>query len=290
MPSRKRGRAESDEEEEPGEASEARVCGLGHLLVLVSKEVRRLEKDKSWQCSGLGGRSCPLDWDEDESYPERARYRCVHYSSGGQCRVDLCGDCYNQPDDGKIRRSLRESKPSAISRGAEWHIEKKGKFSPTEGSPGRVGRRSNDFHSPGSASTRGSRSVSLKNGSSGKTDVSPRRTRRTEDGLSVSRHSSLKKHSPKSVHSTTRRTRNGQKDIYVESEADSDGNKEDGQEEDSPFYPRGAQHVRFSPNAKVKEKGSPFGRKTRSSRRGLSSYIQSLPSEDEQSEFNRHYR
>merc|ERR1712130_167167 len=54
---------------------------------------------------------------------------------------------------------------------------------------------------------------------------------------------------------------------------------------DSPFYPS-PHHVRFSPSVKT---ASPFGRKTRSSRRGISSYIQSLPSEDEQSEFNRQY-
>merc|ERR1712098_865257 len=57
--------------------------------------------------------------------------------------------------------------------------------------------------------------------------------------------------------------------------------------------PAAPHHVRFSPSAKSQEahnSHSPFGRKTRSSRRGLSSYIQSLPSEDEQSEFNRHYR
>ena len=189
--------------------------------------------------------------------------------------------------DGRIRRSLRESKPSAISRGAEWQLEKKGKFSPSESSPGRAGRRSNEGLSPGSS--RGSRDVTL-HISPNKTDTSPGRTRRSVE-TPVTRHSSLKKGTPKSAHETTRRTRNGQKDIYVESDAtdDTDGNKEE-QEEDSPFYPRGAQHVRFSPSAKVKEKGSPFGRKTRSSRRGLSSYIQSLPSEDEQSEFNRHYR
>jgi hypothetical protein len=44
--------------------------------------------------------------------------------------------------------------------------------------------------------------------------------------------------------------------------------------------------IRFSPSAKT---GSPYSRKTRSGRRGLGSYIQSLPSEDEQSEFNRQY-
>ena len=188
--------------------------------------------------------------------------------------------------DVRIRRSLRESKPSAVTRGEEWHLEKKGKFSPTDVSPGRVSRRSQEGHSPGSITTRGSRASPHKNSPSN-VEMSPRRTRRSDEALD----SSLKKRSPRSGHQTTRRTRNGQQNIYVESEAtdDTDGNQEE-HEEDSPFYPRASQHVRFSPSAKVNEKGSPFGRKTRSSRRGISSYIQSLPSEDEQSEFNRHYK
>ena len=189
--------------------------------------------------------------------------------------------------DVRIRRSLRESKPSAVTRGQEWQLEKKGKFSPTEVSPGRVSRRSQDGLAQGSVITRGSRKLSPHKNSPANGEISPRRTRRSEDGL----NSSLKKRSPRSGHQTTRRTRNGQQNTYVESEAtdDTDGNQE-GQVEDSPFYNTASQRVRFSPSAKVNEKGSPFGRKTRSSRRGLSSYIQSLPSEDEQSEFNRHYK
>ena len=148
-------------------------------------------------------------------------------------------------------------------------------------------RRSHESHSPGSVTTRGARKVSPHKNSPSNVEISPRRTRRSEDAL----NSSLKTRSPRSGHPSTRRTRNGQQNIYVESEAtdDTDGNQ-DVHEEDSPFYPRAPQHVRFSPSAKVTEKGSPFGRNTRSSRRGLSSYIQSLPSEDEQSEFNRHYK
>ena len=67
-----------------------------------------------------------------------------------------------------------------------------------------------------------------------------------------------------------------------ESESEEDEEKLD---ESPPFYPN-PHHVRFSPSVKT---GSPFGRKTRSGRRGISSYLQSLPSEDEQSEFNRQY-
>merc|ERR1712226_1786293 len=61
---------------------------------------------------------------------------------------------------------------------------------------------------------------------------------------------------------------------------------------DSPFYPAPpVGHVRFSPSVKNKSTSSPFGRKTRSGRRGMSSssYIQSLPSEDEQTAFNKQY-
>ena len=76
-------------------------------------------------------------------------------------------------------------------------------------------------------------------------------------------------------------------------ESESESEEEEEEEEDTmkrdespPFYPSAAHHVRFSPSVK---NGSPFGRKTRSGRRGMSSYLQSLPSEDEQSEFNRLY-
>ena len=53
-----------------------------------------------------------------------------------------------------------------------------------------------------------------------------------------------------------------------------------------PFYPTN-HHVRFSPSVK---NTSPYGRKTRSSRRRVGSYLQTLASEDEQSEFNRQVR
>ena len=126
--------------------------------------------------------------------------------------------------EGRIRRSLRESKPSAVTRGEEWQLEKKGKFSPTEVSPGRVSRRSHEAHSPGSLTTRGTKKVSPHKNSPGNVDISPRRTRRSEDAL----NSSLKTRSPRSGHPSTRRTRNGQQNIYVESEAtdDTDGNQD----------------------------------------------------------------
>ena len=69
-----------------------------------------------------------------------------------------------------------------------------------------------------------------------------------------------------------------------ETESYSDDETGEIREESPPFYPNN--HVRFSPSVK---NGSPFGRKTRSGRRGMRSYLQSLPSEDEQSEFNRQY-
>ena len=158
------------------------------------------------------------------------------------------------------------------------------KFSPSsEISPGRVGRRSRDGQSPGSiltSGTRGIRKLSPSKPSPSQQEISPRRTRRTE-------HAEF---SPKGEYEIPRRTRNINKNYIEESE------ESENPEVDSPFYPSapGPHHVRFSPSAKTSNKSentrSPFGRKTRSSRRGLSSYIQSLPSEDEQSEFNRHYR
>ena len=188
-----------------------------------------------------------------------------------------------------MRRSTRESRPSSLRRQDEWQLDKKAKmdkFSPStsEISPGRVGRRSKDGHSPGSllSSKQGIRKMSP-----GKSETSPRRTRG---------HDSSLRHSPKGEHQLPRRTRNGVSNLYnEESEEVTDDDPED---VDSPFYPNragnGPHHVRFSPSAKsstvTNTNSSPFGRKTRSSRRGLSSYIQSLPSEDEQSEFNRHYK
>ena len=155
---------------------------------------------------------------------------------------------------------------------------------------GRVSRRSRDGQSPGSALTSaGIRKLSPHKTSPGKQEISPRRTRAAE-GYSPTDN---KKHSPKlGDYNLPRRTRNN-KSNYIEESEDATDDPEV-PEVDSPFYPAGPHHVRFSPSAKTSTNNdnshSPFGRKTRSSRRGLSSYIQSLPSEDEQSEFNRHYR
>ena len=297
MPSKKRGRLESDEDEDGGAA---KLCGNGHPLVLVPKEVRRLEKDKTWSCDGD---KCQLDWEGESGtlYLERARYRCVHYHSQGPCNYDLCGDCYySSPGKGAgVRRSLRESRPSSVRREEEWHVDKRPKVdkysaSPSDISPGRVGRRSRDGHSPGSILTNGIRKMSPNKKSPITSEVSPRRTRGADHNRSGSRqtpntHSPGEYNRPRST-----RARNGARHDYVEDtestgESDLNNTKDD---VDSPFFPQG-HHVRFSPSAKNNqtENGrSPFGRKTRSSRRGLSSYIQSLPSEDEQSEFNRHYR
>ena len=297
MPSKKRGRLDSDEEE--GEVGGAKLCGNGHPLVLVPKEVRRLEKDKTWSCDG---EKCQLDWDGENGtlYLERARYRCVHYHSQGPCNYDLCGDCYysSPGKEAGVRRSLRESRPSSIRREEEWQMDKRAKvdkYSPSDMSPGRVGRRSRDGHSPGSILTNGIRKISPSKKSPTTAEVSPRRTRGGDHNRSGSRKTPNSTHSP-GDHSRPRsmRARNGARNDYVEDtestgESDLNNTKDD---VDSPFFPNG-HHVRFSPSAKNNqtENGrSPFGRKTRSSRRGLSSYIQSLPSEDEQSEFNRHYR
>ena len=193
------------------------------------------------------------------------------------------------PSSASVRRSTRESRPSSLRRQDEWQLDKKAKtdkFSPStsEISPGRVSRRSKDGHSPGSILSNKS---GIRKLSPSKPETSPRRTRGNDSTL---------RHSPKAEYQLPRRTRNGGSNLYnEESEEVTDDDPED---VDSPFYPRrdgnGPHHVRFSPNAKpsatANTNSSPFGRKTRSSRRGLSSYIQSLPSEDEQSEFNRHYK
>ena len=68
-----------------------------------------------------------------------------------------------------------------------------------------------------------------------------------------------------------------------ETESDFEERRSKRCDDDSPFYPS----VRFSPSVK---NGSPYGRRTRSGgRRNMTSYLQSLASEDEQSEFNRQY-
>ena len=188
-----------------------------------------------------------------------------------------------------VRRSTRESRPSSLRRQDEWQLEKKLKMTPSsaEISPGRVSRRSRDGQSPGSLlQTKGIRKLSPV-----KHDDLTRRTRGSDQ------HSGAR-HSPKGE--LTRRTRNGKQNMYNEDSEDvtDDDINNSGLEVDSPFYPAasssgGGHHVRFSPSAKTAPSNtdsSPFGRKTRSSRRGLSSYIQSLPSEDEETAFNRHYK
>merc|ERR1719309_1586512 len=58
---------------------------------------------------------------------DRQRYRCFHYSSGGNCDFDLCGDCYNNIKElTETRRSSREPKPKySSSRDGEWLISPK---------------------------------------------------------------------------------------------------------------------------------------------------------------------
>jgi len=262
MPGRKRERG--------GDGGDSVECGNGHPLLLVPREVRRLEKDLTWSCDG---NSCPIKGEEG-IHTERPRYRCVHYHSSNKCNYDLCGDCLtggltspNISPGGTVRRSSREPKPS--SKGEEWEVEKSppGKTrkldssprkeeSPLkeERSPGRVSRRSRDIvGSPGSAERRPTRG----------TPASPIAVKGKEDVKEGHRRGQT----------TPKRNRSG---------TEEGGHDTD---EDTPFY-TSPPHVRFSPSVKT---GSPFGRKTRSSRRGISSYIQSLPSEDEQSEFNKQY-
>jgi hypothetical protein len=124
------GRKRARDEEEGGGPE----CGNGHPLVLVPREVReeggssgdrpqvrRLEKDYVWSCDGPG---CQTEG--EGAFPEKARYRCVHYGDGGNCNRDLCGDCLGagpvaSPESG-VRRSGRESRPSALRAGEEWEV------------------------------------------------------------------------------------------------------------------------------------------------------------------------
>merc|ERR1719462_673689 len=140
----------------------SRECDNGHPMVLVPKEVRRLEKDTVWSCDG------PACKDVGEgTFPEKSRYRCVHYADGGNCNRDLCGDCFTPQEEPSLRRSGREPRPSALRAGEEWEVgesksssQRSDQRSPqgkmrrvgatppsplkSEISPGRVGRRSND--------------------------------------------------------------------------------------------------------------------------------------------------
>ena len=357
MPGRKRGRGDSegDVEAEDGGKEELedqpkeKTCGNGHKLVLVPKEVRRLEKEP-WSCDGP---DCKLDWGEYGGlFNDRSRYRCVHYHSKGACNYDLCGECFGESSDsgGSVRRSTRESKPSSVAKGEEWELDeplgKKGKMdrSPKkeEQSPGRVGRRSREGRSGrnmsggkgvvtpespnlSTRSTRGIKKLSTtptspvrgspnKRGARARKDSTPGdeeeedneeeplpRSTRSKDGTrgrsmtESPRKTRAHDPSPHVDEGSPKRTRGREKRIseVAESQSDSEGetpqttrrSSRKGERPDSPFYPS-PHHVRFSPSVKT---ASPFGRKTRSSRRGISSYIQSLPSEDEQSEFNRQY-
>ena len=194
-----------------------------------------------------------------------------------------------------MRRSARESRPSALKVGEEWAVEETSPRSPhskrrpvsnppsptksvspmksAEMSPGRVGRRSRE--------RRGRGALSEEEQETPLTSSTGRVTRRTpqangDEAMGEERSTKSKERSPRREPKRSLRGRQARE-------------TDDSEVEDSPFYPA-PQHVRFSPSVKTKSgHSSPFGRKTRSGKRGLSSYIQSLPSEDEQSAFNKQY-
>ena len=176
-------------------------------------------------------------------------------------------DCVDSRDS---RRSSREIKPKYNARDGEWLISPKfqtkrspekhspQKHSPLEviTSPKRGSRRPHGSESP---TPRASASVG-RSTRSRRSSVSP--TPRTAAGRS-----------PRAAAKTTHETE-------TESEPEDDVKRA----ESPAFYPSN-HHVRFSPSVKT---ASPFGRKTRSGRRGIgSSFLQTLGSEDEQSAFNR---
>lgn len=244
------------------------VCPNGHECVLVPREVRKLEKDNLWSCdSGI----CKNSWDHSEgNHMDRQRYRCFQYLSGGKCNFDLCGDCFtiikDCVDSRDSRRSSREIKPKYNSRDGEWLISPKfqAKRSPEKHSPREV------ITSPKRASRRS------RHGSESPTP----RASATVGRSTRSRRSSL---SPTPRTAAGRSPRAAAKTAPPETETESE--PEDNAQSPA-FYPSN-HHVRFSPSVKT---ASPFGRKTRSGRRALSSsFLQTLGSEDEQSAFNRQY-
>jgi len=350
MPGKKRGRDEGEEEQQEGlkrgkdddfgdispnrrpssrsSDKEGRsltaVCANGHPLVLVSKEVRRLEKESVWSCHST---TCKHG-NKTESYMDRQRYRCCHYQSGGNCNFDLCEDCYNNTKEthfnntkgfSETRRSSREPKPKYnTSRDGEWLVSTKfqGKRPGGNDSSQSINKQSPRSASSTTAQTSPKRTEQRRSGGSVRSNghaenIGERLHRRSEScsphhsspvvGRSTRscRNSGGNGASPtpltaagRSPRASTRLAGGGGCKEESESEEEEDDSDRNIQPSVSPdFYPAVANHVRFSPS--VKNGSSPFGRKTRSGRRGTSgsraSYLQSLPSEDEQSEFNRQY-
>ena len=98
----------------------------GPLIIDVTTcllQVRRLEKELTWSCDQTRCRSKG----EEGHFPDRARYRCVHYGNGGKCNKDLCGPCVEveegaSPKEPSVRKSGREARPSALRAGEEWEV------------------------------------------------------------------------------------------------------------------------------------------------------------------------
>ena len=173
----------------------------------------------------------------------------------------------------------------------------------SEISPGRVGRRSNDRARGGRARSEEQQTPLLSGGGGGRTT---RRTPASADSRSgrEERETTTRERGreEREMRGESRRGReerrvgNGRDEgVGVSPKRNARGSSgrrrgdesSEEDEQDTPIYPAPG-HVRFSPSVKNKTSGSPYGRKTRSGRRPYS-YIQSLPSEDEQSAFNKQY-
>ena len=159
-------------------------------------------------------------------------------------------------------------------------------------SPGRVGRRSNDRRGGRARSEEQQTPLNSGSGPSGRTT---RRTPASADSRSGGREEKDTRERGREER-VGRETRGERRRGHDEGSPKRSGRGSSGrrreeasseEEQDTPIYPAPG-HVRFSPSVKNKTSGSPFGRKTRSGRRPYS-YIQSLPSEDEQSAFNKQY-
>jgi hypothetical protein len=265
------GRRPNSRASDKNKSSLPTTCRNEHDLVLVSREVRRLEKSTPWTCDNT---ACLHSWDADtDAYLDRQRFRCVHYSSGNTgCNYDLCGDCFNVTKDGEEpRRSSREAKPKFRHGDGEWIISPKfqTKTTPEKHSPPKSNHIENN-HTENS----------LVNGDGPKSPPLSPRTRHTRSAQQP------RSHSPPTAAGRSPRARSRGEEKETETESDFEERPTKLRDDaDSPFYPSG---VRFSPSVK---NGSPYGRRTRSGGRGtkLTSYLQNLASEDEQSEFNRQY-
>merc|ERR1719462_863725 len=244
----------------------SRECDNGHPMVLVPKEVRRLEKDTVWSCDGPACRDVG-----EGTFPEKSRYRCVHYADGGKCNRDLCGDCFkpkeastSPQEEPSLRRSGREPRPSALRAGEEWEV----------GESKSSSQRSDQRSPQGKLRRVGATPPSPQNYPSGR---STRRTPASADSRSEregEKENTSREQRAREDRGGRRETRRGRDEGSPKRSMRGSSGRRRGEEsseedqEDTPIYPAPG-HVRFSPSVKRTSgtSGSPFGRKTRSGRR-----------------------